>query len=226
MARKTQSKGKCFFCEKEYTKSGMSKHLKACKARKDALDKAKGKKKEISLHHLVVTDAYSKDYWLHLEMNGDAVLEVLDRYLRAIWLECCGHLSDFLEPVGRGDELSMDEKIDDVFSPGRKLKHIYDWGTSSETMIECVDVRRGLPMTKHAIFLMSRNAMPEEKCAECDKPATLYCTGCLAEEGEWTPLCEKHAKSHECMEDYEPGTIYNSPRMGMCGYDGPAEPPY
>ena len=104
--------------------------------------------------------------------------------------------------------------------------HIYDWGTSSETLIECVDVRQGLAMTKYPVFLMSRNAMPEEKCAECGNLATFFCWGCLTEENRWTALCETHAKSHECVEEYKPGTICNSPRMGMCGYSGPATPPY
>ena len=34
-------------------------------------------------------------YWLHLEVQGDVRLTVLDAFLRAIWLECCGHMSQF-----------------------------------------------------------------------------------------------------------------------------------
>jgi hypothetical protein len=37
---------------------------------------------------------------------------------------------------------------------------------------------------------------------------------------------EQHAQNHP-HEDYgEPIELVNSPRMGMCGYYGPAEPPY
>ena len=51
-------------------------------------------------YHLLVRDAYNRDFWLHLEMNGRSTLKDLDRYLRAIWLECCGHLSQFSVAAG------------------------------------------------------------------------------------------------------------------------------
>ncbi|HEX7243833.1 MAG TPA: hypothetical protein VF263_26335, partial [Longimicrobiaceae bacterium] len=47
------------------------------------------------LVHLQVEDAWTGQYWLHLEMNGSAALDDLDDYLRVIWLECCGHMSRF-----------------------------------------------------------------------------------------------------------------------------------
>ena len=34
-------------------------------------------------------------YWLHIEIPAKATLEDLDHFLRAVWLECCGHLSSF-----------------------------------------------------------------------------------------------------------------------------------
>ncbi|MBK6433513.1 hypothetical protein [Candidatus Amarolinea dominans] len=36
-------------------------------------------------------DAWGAAISLHLEMRGKATLKDLDEYLRAIWLECCGH---------------------------------------------------------------------------------------------------------------------------------------
>lgn len=38
-------------------------------------------------------------------------------------------------------------------------------------------------------------------------------------------LCQQHAETHP-HDDGDPLSIVNWPRMGMCGYDGPAEPPY
>ena len=35
------------------------------------------------------------DYWLHLAVRTDTKLHTLDRTLRDLWLECCGHLSQF-----------------------------------------------------------------------------------------------------------------------------------
>ncbi|MBK6433512.1 hypothetical protein [Candidatus Amarolinea dominans] len=37
-------------------------------------------------------------------------------------------------------------------------------------------------------------------------------------------LCDEHAQEHEHEEMVM--ALVNSPRTGMCGYDGPAEPPY
>ena len=39
-------------------------------------------------------------------------------------------------------------------------------------------------------------------------------------------LCKKHVKGHPHDAYGEPMPVVNSPRMGMCGYEGPAKPPY
>lgn len=173
-----------------------------------------------------IQDAWSSNYWLHLEINGNAYLKDLDHYLRAIWLECCGHLSQFSVGGWRGQEIPKNRKIEHVFKPGVELTHIYDFGTSSETMIRAVDMREGHPLSKHPIYLMARNKMPDAVCSECGEPAGWLCMECLNEEGEWTTLCEKHAEEHPHKNYGEPFPLVNSPRLGRCGYDGSTEPPY
>jgi hypothetical protein len=41
-------------------------------------------------------------------------------------------------------------------------------------------------------------------------------------------FCDAHTEEHAEDLDHEEMMmpIVNSPRTGMCGYDGPAEPPY
>jgi hypothetical protein len=39
-------------------------------------------------------------------------------------------------------------------------------------------------------------------------------------------LCDDHAQEHPHEEYGEPVPLVNSPRVGMCGYVGPAEAPY
>ena len=227
MPRKKPTKGACAFCGKEMTKDGLMKHLKTCSQRQQANESAKtGKGKNQPLHHLQVQSAHISDFWLHLEMNGNASLKDLDEYLRSIWLECCGHMSQFSVGGWGGEKISMDRKIDHVFTPGTKLTHIYDFGTESETLITVIGVREGMPLTKHPIYLMARNQMPETFCAECGKPSGWLCMECLIEEEEWQTFCEKHAKAHPHDNYGDPTELVNSPRLGMCGYDGPAEPPY
>ncbi len=227
MARRKQSRGKCAFCGREMTKGGLTRHLKTCPQRQEAMSAAgQGPGREGTLHHLQAQDAWWGDFWLHLEMRGSATLEDLDRYLRAIWLECCGHLSRFSIGGWAGDEIPMTRRADRVFAPGLVLTHIYDFGTSSETLIKVVDVRQGKPLTSHPIFLMARNDQPQLPCMECDQPASWLCFECMYELDEPGTLCDRHVKSHP-HEDYgEPVPLVNSPRVGMCGYTGPAEPPY
>lgn len=226
MARRKQTKGPCAYCGKEMTKAGMSKHLGSCKARKDAISKAdQGKGKVEELYHLRVQDAYGGDFWLNLEMRGGKTLNDLDNYLRAIWLECCGHMSEF--GLGRfTDTIANSRKIYEVFDYTDSLTHIYDFGTSSETTIKCVDVRDGISLTKKPIVLMARNNQPVIDCMECGKLATYLCMECMIEEDEAGTLCDEHAEDHPHDDYGEPMPIVKSPRVGMCGYTGPAEPPY
>lgn len=69
MARKEQSRGSCTYCGKEMTKGGLSRHLKSCKSRAGATAQAAGGDSQ-TIYHLQVQDAWSGDYWLHLEMSG------------------------------------------------------------------------------------------------------------------------------------------------------------
>jgi hypothetical protein len=207
----------------------MIKHLAKCEERAQAiLLAATSKNPEETLWHVRVQAAHDKDFWLDLEMRGGATLERLDSYLRHIWLECCGHLSKFTVGGWRGYDVGKARKADDVFGKEPDLLHLYDFGTTSETEIHVVGSRSGKATTRHPIALMSRNLMPEMECNECGKLATHLCIECLyeAEEmGTWF-LCDEHVATHPHAEYGEPLPLFNSPRLGMCGYEGPAEPPY
>ena len=227
MARRKSTRGACTFCGREMTRAGLTKHLATCAARQESVDAANRKPgKDQALYHLRVQDAWGGDYWLHLEMNGRAKLQDLDAYLRAIWLECCGHMSMFSVSRWRGDEIPMTSRVDQVFHPGLELTHIYDFGTSSETLIKAVATRAGKPLTPHPIVLMARNAPHETPCMECDRAARWLCLECLHELGERGTLCDEHARVHPHTDYGAPIRLVNSPRMGMCAYCGPADPPY
>jgi hypothetical protein len=182
---------------------------------------------EQKLYHLLVHDAGLGAFWLHLEMNGEATLKKLDDYLRTIWLDCCGHLSHFAIGDGwRGSKVGMSRKAGQLFSPGLELTHLYDYGTTSETVVKVVGMRAGRPLTKHPIALMARNQIPAAPCKECGEQAKFLCLECLYEEDESGLLCAKHAEDHPHHNYGEPLPFVNSPRVGMCGDVSPAEPPY
>lgn len=228
MATRKQSRGTCAYCGKTMAKGGISKHLATCPQRQAVITKAEqGKIKQETLYHLRVEDAYDKNYWLDLEMRGSKTLNDLDTYLRAIWLECCGHMSQFsLGTGGFGQEIGKTRKIGDLLRDGDQLTHIYDFGTSSETVIKVVKIREGKPSTPKPIALMARNEMPDYQCMECDQSATHLCMECMIEDGTPGMLCDVHTETHPHDDYGEPIALVNSPRLGMCGYTGPSDPPY
>ena len=228
MPRQPQTKGVCAFCAQQIGKGTVARHLSACAPYQSALEKsATSKIADQTLFHLRVQDAHDPSFWLDLEMSGDATLKKLDAYLRAIWLECCGHLSEFTGGKGGwgNPKVGMARRAVEVLGEGVELTHIYDFGTSSETLVKVVGARRGHALTKHPLTLLVRNVLPAIVCKECDKAATHLCVECMVE-GESGLLCPMHAQKHPHENYGEPLEVVNSPRLGMCGYDGPAEPPY
>ena len=226
MASSGKTEGACVFCGKRMGRGSMSRHLQTCATRKAviaAADEQPGA--DETLIHLQVQDAAGGVFWMHLEMRGSATLKKLDEYLRAIWLECCGHLSRFSHGGWGGQEIAMDRSAKDALGEGVTLTHIYDFGSSSQTTVKVVAARQGRPLSRHPILLMARNEMPSAGCAECGEPGARLCLECM-EEMKDAVLCEAHAATHPHEDFGEPVPLVNSPRLGICGYTGPAKPPY
>jgi hypothetical protein len=230
-AKRTISRGTCAYCQKQYAKSGMSRHLQACKARQAAIA---AEKKATPLYHLVVSGTYAPDYWLHLEMPARAKLEDLDQFLRDIWLECCGHMSAFdigdtryeMDTGGidamwtmifgpKTPPRSMNVTLGKVLRPGLQFSHEYDFGTTTHLTLRVVGERQGSLPRGETVRILARNEPPDYRCEVCGKPATiinvfedymLLCDDCVVEEG------------------YDEGLLplVNSPRTGQCGYTGEA----
>ena len=227
MARAKQTKGKCDFCGQEIAKASVVKHLAACASWQAAIAKAEAsKRKSEPLYHLRVQAKGQPEFWLNLEMRGSAALKELDHYLREIWLECCGHMSQFSYGGWGGQEISNSCTIGKALEFNDELTHIYDFGTESVSLVKMVGDRKGRPVTSHPITLLVRNIPPVYECKECQQPAAWLCMECVYEDGAMGTLCELHAENHPHEEYGELIPLVNSPRLGLCGYDGPAEPPY
>ncbi len=203
-------KGVCALCRKEYAKSGMSRHLASCIKKNLADETQKGR-----FYHLQVTAPYEEPYFLHLKIDSQALLEDLDRFLRQVWLECCGHMSDFFH---QGRELDLENTIEAVFSQMETLDYEYDFGSTTELVIRSMGAYAGPVDPDKPVTILARNKMPVEECDECgNTPATQVCTECLMDGGGL--LCEQCAKNHECGEDFLLPVV-NSPRCGVCGFTG------
>jgi len=233
---RTLSRGKCSFCQTEYSKSGMTKHLETCKARvasieSEAANPPKSRQMKSKIFHILVEGYYQPAYWMHLEVPGHATLADVDDFLRRIWLECCGHLSAFrMGGVSYTSEeemishsswgfspryQSMNVRLDKVLSPGMKFSHEYDFGTTTELSLKVIAEREGVVKGK-AISIMVRNEPFKTACQVCGAPAVGMCERC-GDEGGW--LCATCAELHDCGEE-RLIPIVNSPRAGVCGYPG------
>lgn len=180
MSRNPESRGTCAFCGESFFKRSIHKHLAACSKRAESIQAAEASQRPVeTLWHLRIQDAFYKAFWLDLEMKGSATLSSLDKYLRAIWLECCGHLSEFTIGGWGGETIGMNRKANSVFRSGLVLRHLYDFGTTSETDISVVEARTGKPTSTHPITLMARNDIPAVTCQECGQLAKWLCLECV-----------------------------------------------
>lgn len=227
MPRGKTTPATCTFCHEPVTKRGVVRHFERCASFHAALEgAARSRRRTERLFHLRAQDAEGGPFWLELEMRGSARLRDLDDYLRAIWLECCGHMSRFSIGGWDGDAMPQSRRVKDVFRPGIELTHIYDFGTESVTRIQVLGVREGKPLDPHPVALLARNVLPAAACVECGAAATVVCMECVMDHGRSGMLCDTHAVIHPHEEYGEPRRLVNSPRLGLCGYAGPAQAPY
>jgi hypothetical protein len=190
------SNGNCFICGKTAGKTAIKNHL--LKDHNSGVERC---------YLLKAEGAYDKDYWLFFTVALDAPMSAVDRFLRAIWCECCGHMSAFRvgdREFGKARKLS-------ALSVGDTLLYEYDFGSTTEIIVTVVnEVSRANQREK--VQLLARNVPPEEKCAQCGAPATVI--------NAWKSetLCDNCAKG---VEDEEALLkIVNSPRSGECAYNG------
>jgi len=120
----------------------------------------------------------------------------------------------------------MARKVGVAFASGAELTHVYDFGTESVTLLKAAGTREGKRATRHPIALMARNAIPVTACQECGARAEFFCSECVYEDDRPGYLCAPHRKDHPHEEYGAPVALVNSPRLGLCGYEGPADPPY
>ena len=247
MQEKLKSEGKCLFCGKTFAKAGINRHL-AMHLKEKTTSGKPGKSFFVKVE--TPKKWGSTPYFLSLWIDGEAKMQDLDIFLRDIWLECCGHMSafrnpkksnpfnwDFFEAIelaekgkikeyeklmeeGTG-EVPMSRKTKDALYEGLALEYEYDFGSSTELTIT---VMSEYPIkADKKIVLLSRNEPLEIMCTTCGKlPATQLCSVCMWEDDAvFCDKCaKKHAKKCEDFADYASMPIVNSPRMGVCAYEG------
>lgn len=225
--KRPQSVGKCGLCGSTFSKGAITRHLGSCgRPKGPAKPPARRGKRLAKCFHLVVEGRYLACYWIHLAVPPQAHLAELDRFLKRIWLECCGHLSAFTidglsydaQPFMEHEDGGMEFPLEDVLDVGTKFHYEYDFGSTTELNLRVAALRE-YETPRGAIQLLARNDHPQAPCDCCDsgRPATQICTECQWSEKGW--LCDECAAEHECDEGmFLP--VVNSPRAGVCRYTG------
>jgi hypothetical protein len=217
------SDGKCLLCGETVSKRAMKKHLDKC--RMVGEEYATGDKDKPEKYYRIFAQGLdSPEYWIYVDIFASSTLDRLDHFLRAIWLECCGHNSMFeiggqnfvYSPDGYFEDRSMNVKLGTVLDVGKQFKHEYDFGSSTDLKIKVVSEFYG-KKRKKSVKLLARNHQPDIQCACCGKPATNVCCECIYDDTGW--LCDDCAKEHECGEEMLLPVV-NSPRVGVCAYAG------
>jgi hypothetical protein len=216
----------CFLCQQDFKSSGIMKHLKSCAIKNAGYADAKDDENVCYLIH--IRDRYDINYSLYLMVDECVQLNELDTYLRNIWLECCGHLSHFqihgeyYESYAESSwENDMEEEVGNLFYPKLKLTYEYDFGSTTYLDIKVEGAFKSTGGEK-GIRLIARNKAPKYKCCNCTQKAEFHYVD--YNEDDSGVVCS------ECRKDMESkgGEIYfselvNSPRIGVCGYDGPSD---
>ena len=162
-------------------RTGIAKHLQTCKKRVDLCEKAEKTEKYFELLLYV---EYNKDYWLIIQIKENATLDDLDRFIRDIWVECCGHLSVFeidgvsyeREPdddFGWGEPAkSTNHTLKQVLTTGMIFNYEYDFGSTTEIMVKVLD-HYSAQKQNEKVVILSRNNSPEFACSICGNSRSL-----------------------------------------------------
>ena len=200
------TKGNCFICGKTVAKSAIKNHIQKYHnsgGQYCALFKAEG--------------ADDKNYWLYFSLALTATLREADIFLRGIWCECCDHLSEFNY---EGKTLSKSRKIYTI-PVGSEFTYEYDFGSTTEITLSLVE-KVSRQKQKAPLQLIARNEPPPNGlCEKCGAPATRH------ELSIGTRLCDSckvgNGDEDEYEDDFDSLPIVNSPRSGVCGYDGDSD---
>jgi hypothetical protein len=88
---KIKTKGKCAKCNELFVAAKAGEHLPTCALGSDMQPQANVEGYLIRISWTEQPDMY----WMFATIPKSAPLSFLDSFLRDVWLECCGHLSEF-----------------------------------------------------------------------------------------------------------------------------------
>ena len=138
-------KAKCYYCNKELTERTIKRHMKNCDTMKkkisEEFEENKSKRKQ---YIISIKYKYCKDYCIYISIDAALQLCHLDQFIRDVWVECCGHLSEFIIDGTRyldnsDGNYQMNVRLKDVLYSGLKFEYEYDFGSTTYLTLEVID---------------------------------------------------------------------------------------
>ncbi len=211
--KKTTTNGICTYCRTKINKNARSilSHLSDCQGKHPA-EKSGGADYVL----ILIQGKYSPEYWLVIKAKPDIAMKRLDKFIRDVWVECCGHLSEFSY---KHSKIPMTRSLAQVYSAGHKIEYVYDFGSSTEITLSMI--QRIQDVDEKGIAILFRNEEPKFECSSCNKKAIAICPFCIYEDEGF--LCRACIDKHKCVQDEGEDILLpfvNSPRVGVCGYTG------
>lgn len=217
---KIKTKGKCTKCGEAYSPNKAGTHLLECISQSITPSRSTTEGYLIR----IASEEHLTLYWMFVTVPKDSPLKLLDQFLRDIWLECCCHLSQFT--IGTRRYIShtesgnpsqfMERKINQALSLGEKFTYVYDFGSSTNLELEIIESVAACPSKK--VTLLIQNDPPNFPCESCKQAADIVCSFCS------DTTCSDCSKNHSCAvkedDTYMMMPLVNSPRTGVCGYEG------
>ena len=247
---KIKSEGKCGFCGKIFSKAGINRHLqthlegKISENKKGTsfLLKIEQDSRYGSPPYFLSLwvngettmgkiDDFLRDIWLECcgHLSAFKRIRKQKREFGGFWdffeaeeLLNAGKMKEYEKLMEEtAGEIPMSRKAKNVFCQDSKLEYEYDFGSTTALIVTML---AQYPFkADESIVLLSRNEPLEILCDTCKKqPATEMCS--VHGWDEDSVFCEKcakkHAKNCEDFADYAAMPIVNSPRAGVCAYEG------
>ena len=204
MPARTTIPGTCNLCRGTVSGNRIRRHLLRCIEARTGLSASRNPGRRDRRRNALKTAYISirsreQPHWLELGVRSDAQLHELDRFLRSLWLECCGHLSHFqiggvtysavvpkpgddwrFEPMYDGEEAwrHMGRSVNAAIPVLAKFEHEFDYGSPTELVLEHVAVFGELaqrlapfqPWHGGKIVILARNDSLRV-CLRCRRPA-------------------------------------------------------
>lgn len=209
-------KAKCYYCNKELTEKTIKRHMKSCSEMKKSIqEQSATDKKQRNQFIISIKPKYAgNEYCIYLSIDGTLGLIYIDKFIRDIWVECCGHLSGFKIRGSFYQDHSMNTKLNNILNIDEKFEYEYDFGSTTHLILEVVDIIQ-VPSSFSQIEIIARNYEINHECEICGAEAKYFNYG----KDEWE--CKNCIdKDDDMISEFD---YCNSPRDGVCCYEGHKE---